>query len=87
MKGKRNPHPGKPPNQQGDQLRWRDLKVREKSMAAGLRRAKQSDRGTDHLYHHPGYHSLRCSGRGWVLRLRLQRSDGEKTRVGCVETT
>ena len=26
-------------------------------------------------------------GRGWVLRLRLQRSDpGERTGVGCVET-
>ena len=30
---------------------------------------------TDHLYHHLGHHGLRCSGRGWVLRLRLWRSE------------
>ena len=35
----RNPHPGKPPNGWGDQPRQRDLKVVEKSAAAGLRRA------------------------------------------------
>ena len=29
---------------------------------------------TDHLYHRPGHHSLRCLGRGWKLRLRLWRS-------------
>ena len=40
MKEKGNPNPGKPPNQQGDQLRWKDLKVTEKGIAAGLRRAK-----------------------------------------------
>ena len=28
----------------------------------------------DHLHHCPGHHSLRCSGRDWALRLRLQRS-------------
>ena len=37
MKEKRNPHPGKPPNRPGDQLRRRDLKVAEKSAIAGLR--------------------------------------------------
>ena len=36
MKGKRNPHPGKPHNLRGDQLRQRDLNVTEKSVAAGL---------------------------------------------------
>ena len=39
MKEKRNPYPGKPSNQWGDQARWRgDLTVDEKSAAAGLRR-------------------------------------------------
>ena len=74
MKEKKNLHPGKPPNQQGDKLRWRDLKITEKSAAAGLRRAKQSEIHTDHLYHHPRHHSLRCLGGGWALRPRLQRS-------------
>ena len=62
------------PNQQGGQPRWRDLKVTKKSAAATLRTAKQSESHTDHLYHLPGHHSLTCSGRGWALRLRLQRS-------------
>ena len=75
MKEKRNPHPRKPPNQQGDQPRWRDLKVTKKSAAAGLRRAKQSESSTDHLHNCPRYHKLTCSGRGWGLGLRLQRSD------------
>ena len=48
MKEKRNPHSGKPPNQWGDQPRWTDLKVTEKSAAAGMRRAKQSKSNTDH---------------------------------------
>ena len=26
------------------------------------------------MYYHPGHHSPRCSGMGWVLRLRLWRS-------------
>ena len=62
------------PNRQGGQPRWRDLRVTKKSAAATLRTAKQSESHTDHLYHLPGHHSLTCSGRGWVLRLRLQRS-------------
>ena len=87
MKEKRTPHPGKSPNQWGNQPRWRDLKVTEKSAAPGLRRAKESESHTDHLNHGPRHHSLRCSGRGWVLRLRLQRSvPREKTGVGGVET-
>ena len=57
-----------------DWLSRRYLKVAEKSVAAGLRTAKQSERCTDHLNHQPRYHSLRCSDRGWALRLRLQRS-------------
>ena len=51
-----------------------DLKVAEKSIAAGRRIAKQSESRTDHLNHWPKLHSLRCLGGGWVLRLRLQRS-------------
>ena len=75
MKEEGNPHPGKPPNQKGDQLRWSELKVAEKSAAAALRKAKQSERHADYLHQHPGQHSLIHSGRrGWVLRLRIQRS-------------
>ena len=46
MKEKRNLHPGKPPNIQGEEPRRRDLKVVEKSTAAGPRRAKQSESHT-----------------------------------------
>ena len=74
LKGKRNPHHGKPPNPQEDQLRWRDLKVTEKSTEPGLRRKKQSESCIDHMHHWPRHHSLRCSGGGWVLRLRLWKS-------------
>lgn len=58
----------------GDRQRQRNLKAAEKRAAAGLRRAKHSESCTNHLHHHPGHHSLRGSGRGWELRLRLQRS-------------
>ena len=71
MKLKRNPHPAKPPNPQGDQLRHRDLKVAEKCRADGLRRAKQSESHTDRLDYHPRHHSLRRSGRGWAPRFRI----------------
>ena len=74
MKGNRNTQPGKPSTPQGNQQRWRDLKVTEKSSAAGLRRTKQSESCTNHLHHHPGHHSLRCLGGGWALRVRLWRS-------------
>ena len=57
--------------------RQKDLKFTKKSAAAGLRRAKQSESCTDHLYHHPGHHSLRCLGGVWVLRLRLHQFWGE----------
>ena len=63
MKEERNPHPGKPPNWWGDQLRWRDLKASEKSTADGLRRTDQRESHTNHQYHHaPRHHSLRHSG-------------------------
>ena len=74
MKEKRNPHPGKPPNPQKDQPHRRDLKVTQKSAAAGLRMEKQSDSHTDHLKPRHRHHCLRCSGGGWALRLRLWRS-------------
>ena len=75
MKAKRNPHPGKTSKGPGDQPRQRDLKVSEKSTAAGPRRAEQSESlCTDHLQHRPGHHGLGRSGGGWVLRLRLRRS-------------
>lgn len=69
----KEPTPWKAPNTQGDQLRWRDLKVAKKRAAAGLRTAEQSESCTDLLTTFP-QHSLRCLGRGWVLRLSLQRS-------------
>ena len=43
MEEKRNLHHVKPPNLQRDQPRQRDLKVTEKSTAAGLRRENQSE--------------------------------------------
>ena len=46
----------------------------KKSTAAGLRRAQQGESHTDHLHHRSRQHGLRCSGRGRVLRLKLQRS-------------
>ena len=64
MKEKRITYPGKPTNQQGDQLRLRDLKITKKSAAAGLRRAKLSEIHTDHQHDCPIHHSLRCLGRG-----------------------
>ena len=73
MKEKRNPHPGKPPNRQKDQLSQRDLQDAKESTAAGLKTEKQSER-TDHLNHWHRHHSLRSSGGGWVLRPRLPRS-------------
>ena len=73
MKEKRNLHHGKPPKSPRDQLGQRDLKVTEKSAAAGLR-TKQSENHTDHLHHSPEHHSLRCLGGGWARRLRLWRS-------------
>ena len=74
MKEKKNPYPGKPPNWQKDQPSWQDLKVTKKITIAGLRTTKKSESCTDHMNHQPGHHSLRCSGGGWALRLRLQRS-------------
>ena len=52
-----------------DQLSWRYLKVAKKSIAAGLRTAKQSESCTGHLNWWAGHHSLRCLGWGRVLRL------------------
>ena len=40
MKEERNPHPEKLPNEEGDQPRWRDLKVAEKSAVSGPRRTE-----------------------------------------------
>ena len=48
----------------------------EKSAAAGLRRAKQSESHTDHMHHCP-----------WGLGTETQApevSTGEGTRVGCI---
>ena len=85
MKAKRNPHPEKKANRQGDQLRQRDLKVTEKSAAAGLRRAKQSENHTDHLHQCPREHSLRCSGKRLGTETQaLEVSSREQTMVSCV---
>ena len=85
VKKERHPHPGKPPPQQGDKLKWKELKVVEKSTATGLKRERQSERCTDHLYHNHWHQRLRCQGRGWALSLRLL-SYGKRTRIGCVKT-
>ena len=74
MKEKGDPHPGKPPNQQKDKPSQRDLQDAEKSAAAGLRTEKQNESHTDHLNHWQRHHSLRRSGGGQALRLRLYRS-------------
>ena len=51
-------------------MTWRDLKVTEKSTTAGLRRAKQSESCTDHLYHCP-----------WILQaVTLSLGLGTKTQ-------
>ena len=86
MKEKRNPYPGKPPNQWGDQQRWRDLKVTEKSTAAGLWRAKHSElhRKSAPLAWTPLPETLR-----WGLSAETQAPEvisRERSRVGCVES-
>ena len=71
MKKERNLNPGRPLNGWENQPGWRmNLEAPDKSTAARLRRAKQRDTLTDYQYHHMGHHSLRHSGRGWVLSLR-----------------
>ena len=60
MKEKRNPHPGKHSEKEISRDR-RDLKASEKTIAAGLRRAKEIESGKGHWYHLLGHHSLRCS--------------------------
>ena len=86
MKEERKPHPGKPPNLQGDQPRWRDLKVVEKIAAAGLERAKQSESLTDHLHHCPKTPQPEMLGQELGAGTRAPEvSSGERTRTGCVE--
>ena len=87
MKEERNPHSGKPPNQQRDQLRQRDLKVSKKSTAAGLRRAKQRESCTDHRSHCP--HTPQPEMLGQELGAETQApevSSRQNTRLGCGET-
>ena len=50
----------------------------EKSSAAGLRRAKQTESCLDDQNHCPEHHSLGHSGGGWTLRLGLWRLDAGK---------
>lgn len=54
-------------------MEW-SLEASEKSTMAGLRRVKQRDSHTDHLYHFLGHHSPSHSDSGWTLKLGLQRS-------------
>ena len=49
----------------------------EKTTAVRLRRAKQKESTQTISTSALGYHSLRHSRRGWGLRLRLQRFEGE----------
>ena len=49
-----------------------EIKATEKSIAAGLGRAKLKESQKDNQYHTaPRHHSLRCSGRDLVMKLRL----------------
>ena len=78
MKEEKNPHPRKPANQPGDQPRQRDLKVTEKSSTAGLRRAKQNERCTDHHYHHPP--EPQPETLGWELGTETQALENKNNR-------
>ena len=81
-----NLQPGKPHNQQGDQPSWRDFKDSEKSAAAGLRRAKQSESHTDYQYHHPQTPHPEMPGLGLGAETQAPEVNArEKTRVVCVE--
>ena len=66
-------YPGKPPNQPGNHPRWRALQIAEKSTAARLMMAKQSESHAGHLQYLPR-HNLRYSNGGWALRCRLSWS-------------
>ena len=80
MKDESFPNPGKPPQWWEDQPGWRgSFRASEESTANGLQRAKWRVTCTDNCYCCPELPNLRHSstgeGRGWVLKLRLQRSD------------
>ena len=74
VKEEKNPHPGKPPNKWGDQLRLRGNKALEKITTSGLGRAKERQSHAEYWYHLLGHYSLRCSEWCWALILSLQRS-------------
>lgn len=60
----------------------------DKSVATGLRKAKQSEIHTDHLYHCPRHHRLRYSGRGLGTETQtVEFGCGERTRVGWGKTS
>ena len=82
---KKKLYSGKPPNQRGDQLKWRDLKVSEKSKEAGLRKIKSSESCTDHRYHCPGTPQTKMLKWGLVLRLRLWRMKKYKQNEAAQE--
>ena len=72
----------------GVQLRWRDLKVTEKSTAARGKRAKQTESYIDHLYYCPW--TPQPATLGWRLGAETQApgvSFREKTGVHFVETS
>ena len=86
MKEERLPHPGQPPQRQKDHLRWRvSLKALEDSATNGLQNKPAQTVRAATLYS-PNGHASPSAGGGWVLKLRLRRSDGDRTRVGCMET-
>ena len=92
MKEERFLQPGKSPHCLGDQLGQRGrFGALEGSTATGLCRAEWRETCIDGWCRRAALPSLRRSsagsGRGWVLRLRLWRSDPEeRTGVDCVET-
>ena len=64
-----------------------DLKVAEKSEAAGLRRAKQSESCTDHLHHCPWTSQPETLGQGLGPETQVPEfSSRERTRVGGMES-
>ena len=58
----------------------------DESVAAGLKGAKQSERPTDHQYHHPRKPHPEMLRQGLGAKTQAPEvSSRERTTVGCVE--
>lgn len=85
MKEESKSQPGKAPNWQGDQPRWRDHKVTEKSTAGRLRRTKQRELQRQLV---PHSQILQPEMLRWGLGTdtqALEVSSRERTKAGGVE--